>query len=232
MLTLVVLLFVVVLLLLIFFLFKRTSSSSQPRTVKHTYGDEGYEILEIYNFLTPKECQEIIDTAKNQGMFESSVSNYGTRVDKDTRKSKTAILLDEKCMKVAKYCEKITGIPRENQEELQVTQYEPGGKFIDHFDAYSETDEEYKNKMNRNAGQRKSTFIVYLNDNFEGGETEFVNLGLKIKPETGKAILFWNVDDQEKILEKSKHRGNEVKNGEKWICTKWSHVKKWSTTTS
>lgn len=32
--------------------------------------------------------------------------------------------------------------------------------------------------------------IVYLNNDFEGGEVEFVNYGLKIKPEPGMLLLF------------------------------------------
>lgn len=32
--------------------------------------------------------------------------------------------------------------------------------------------------------------LVYLNDNYEGGELEFVNFGIKIKPEAGMLVLF------------------------------------------
>ena len=53
----------------------------------------------------------------------------------------------------------------------------------------------------------------------------FVDLGLSIKPQIGKAILFYNVDDNENIIPKSKHRANNVLSGEKWICTIWSHIK-------
>jgi hypothetical protein len=37
---------------------------------------------------------------------------------------------------------------------------------------------------------RHITFCMYLNDIEEGGETEFPAQGLKIKPETGKALIF------------------------------------------
>ena len=37
---------------------------------------------------------------------------------------------------------------------------------------------------------RLVSLVCYLNDNFEGGETAFSRQGIKVKPETGKAILF------------------------------------------
>lgn len=37
---------------------------------------------------------------------------------------------------------------------------------------------------------RSISAIVYLNDDYEGGEVEFVNFGIKIKPEPGMLLLF------------------------------------------
>ncbi len=37
--------------------------------------------------------------------------------------------------------------------------------------------------------------LIYLNDNFESGETDFVQLKIKVKPKQGNMILFpatWN----------------------------------------
>jgi hypothetical protein len=54
-----------------------------------------------------------------------------------------------------------------------------------------------------------------------------VNIGVKIKPQKGMAILFYNVDGNEEIIRDSMHKAHELKTGEKWICTIWSHVKKY-----
>tara|TARA_R100000781_G_scaffold382_1_gene593 strand:- start:262 stop:990 length:729 start_codon:yes stop_codon:yes gene_type:complete len=62
---------------------------------------------------------------------------------------------------------------------------------------------------------RKFTYLWYLNDDFDGGETEFYD-GTLIKPETGKLIIFpatWSFY----------HRGRPPKNGNKYICTGWMH---------
>jgi predicted 2-oxoglutarate/Fe(II)-dependent dioxygenase YbiX len=37
---------------------------------------------------------------------------------------------------------------------------------------------------------RSVSAIVYLNEDYEGGEVEFVNYGIKIKPKTGMLLLF------------------------------------------
>lgn len=213
--------------------FRKTSSSpSEPKIVKHTHGD--YVILEIFNLLSPDECEQLIAHALKKGMHESDVLSYGatsgTEVNNNYRNSKTAWLPDDDhplCKRLAEFSQQITNIPIENQEMLQVAHYPPSGKFNEHFDACVYDDKDYCDKMNNYAGQRRSTLLIYLNDNFKGGETEFVNIGLKVKPEKGKAILFWNTDENENIIEKSKHRANPVENGEKWICTKWSHVKRY-----
>lgn len=37
---------------------------------------------------------------------------------------------------------------------------------------------------------RSVSAIIYLNDDYEGGEVEFVNFGIKIKPKAGMLLLF------------------------------------------
>jgi len=195
---------------------------------KHTFGK--YELYELRNILTPEECDTLIELAKAKGMEDSSVLAYGkekdTETDTDYRKSKQTWFEDNASpviQKIADYCEQITGLPKANQEMIQVAHYETGGKFNAHYDACVYEDKTYCDKINRNAGQRKTTLLIYLNDDYTGGETEFTNLNLKIKPEKGKGILFYDTDENQTIYEESKHMGNAVISGEKWICTKWVH---------
>lgn len=211
---------------------KKVEEKPNMQVKEHKYGD--YIVYEIYNILSPKECKDMIQKAKDKGLEESMVWNYekedGNVLNKDHRKSKQTWFSDEEyatAKKISEISEYITGLPKDNQELLQVAMYEPHGKFNDHFDACNYDDKEYCNKMNYNSGERRTTLLIYLNNDFEGGETEFVNIGLKIIPEPGKGILFWNTYDDESIIQESKHRGNQVLKGEKWICTKWTHQNKY-----
>ena len=195
---------------------------------------DNYELIELPNLLTDKECDDIIELAKKQGLHESEVLNYEmektTTTDQKFRKSEIAWMNDTYPLvkKISKISESLTGYPMNTQEMLQVAHYKPGGMFNAHYDACVYKDQAYCNKINNNAGQRTTTLIIYLNDDFQGGETHFVNLDLKIKPVKGKGLLFKNVDKDDIIIEKSLHQGNEVKSGEKWICTKWSHSRQFS----
>jgi prolyl 4-hydroxylase len=208
----------------------RYSLGNQLNAIKHE--KKGYVIYEYPQLLTASECDDLIAYASNKGLAESDVLDYatstGTSVNNDYRTSKTAWLRDNEhpvCHKLAVISEQLTGIPKCNQEMSQVAFYESGGKFNEHFDACVFDDVEYCNKMNNGAGQRRSTLLVYLNDDFTGGETVFVDIDIHIKPKKGKAILFWNTDEEERIISESKHRALPVTSGEKWICTKWSHVR-------
>jgi prolyl 4-hydroxylase len=66
--------------------------------------------------------------------------------------------------------------------------------------------------------------MIYLNDDYSGGETEFPLINKTIYPKTGKAILFKNSDENDYIIFQSLHRGNPIIHGNKWICNIWSHA--------
>lgn len=68
---------------------------------------------------------------------------------------------------------------------------------------------------------RRKTVIVYLNDDFDGGETEFTVLGDVIKPKKGSVLLFSNIVNSELSLF-SMHAGLPVRAGSKYICNVWT----------
>jgi len=61
---------------------------------------------------------------------------------------------------------------------------------------------------------RVLTYTLYLNDVEEGGETEFLYQGVKIKPVTGKVSIF-------PASYTHPHRGNPIYKGYKYIITGW-----------
>ena len=66
---------------------------------------------------------------------------------------------------------------------------EVGEFYQNHYDAY-EHDTISGDKKMKDGGNRVITALVYLNEPEEGGETDLVNLGLKIYPATGKLLVF------------------------------------------
>jgi len=66
----------------------------------------------------------------------------------------------------------------------------------------------------RSVSDRILTFILYLNDVEEGGETEFLYLSKRIQPKTGR-LLLWPAGFTHT------HRGNPPLKGDKYIITGW-----------
>lgn len=61
------------------------------------------------------------------------------------------------------------------------------------------------------------SWILYANDVEEGGETEFLYQGLRVKPKAGTIVLFGA--DYRHL-----HRGNPPLSGEKYIATGWINM--------
>lgn len=66
----------------------------------------------------------------------------------------------------------------------------------------------------QSSANRILAYTLYLNDIEEGGETEFLYQGLKIKPETGKLVIW-------PAYFTHPHRGNPIYTGHKYIISGW-----------
>ncbi len=95
-------------------------------------------------------------------------------------------------------------------EPLQVLRYRPGEEYRPHFDAINNAD-----------NQRVLTFLVYLNDGFEGGETRFLTSDIKVKGRKGDGLLFRNADRNGRPDPASRHAGLPVTAGEKFLASRW-----------
>lgn len=60
------------------------------------------------------------------------------------------------------------------------------------------------------------TYVIYLNDNFTAGETEFLSQNMRISPKKGTLAIF-------PCNYTHVHRGNPPLSGEKYILTGWVH---------
>ena len=58
--------------------------------------------------------------------------------------------------------------------------------------------------------------MLYLNDDYQGGETEFLYYKKRVQPERGK-LLIWPAGYTHA------HRGNMVLEGMKYVVTGWFH---------
>ena len=102
-------------------------------------------------------------------------------------------------------------------EALQGQLYEPGQYFKPHNDFFTGPAYDMNCKA---SGNRTHTLMIYLNEDFKGGGTNFPSLGKQIVPQTGKAIWWYNIKDGE-FQNQYLHEGVTVDEGKKYIVTSW-----------
>jgi predicted 2-oxoglutarate/Fe(II)-dependent dioxygenase YbiX len=116
-------------------------------------------------------------------------------------------------------------MPVSNLEPSNVLHYDPGQEYRPHFDFVTAEDEQNFQRELATMGQRVCTFLVYLNDAYEGGETEFPRLDWRYKGKTGDALIFWNISAAGQRERDALHAGLPVTKGEKWLFSQWVREK-------
>jgi len=182
------------------------------------------EYLEIYeNVLSKELCSNIIELFLNEKNQHEGLTSGG--VNKHTKNTKDFHLTNNatkewieidnhlynalnKCL--TDYREKYTAFQMFSEIKdtgFQVQRYIKNEGFYIYHNDFSADKEKY----------RILTFLFYLNDVEEGGETEFFYGKLKVKPEAGKCILFpasWTFP----------HTGIMPISNDKFIVTGWLHL--------
>lgn len=113
------------------------------------------------------------------------------------------------------------GVPVACQEDTNVLHYGPGQEYKRHYDFITPGEEQEFADELRLVGQRVVTLLVYLNDDYEGGETEFPRLNWRYKGKAGDALIFWNLSATGEREPFSLHGGLPVESGEKWLLSQW-----------
>ncbi len=146
-------------------------------------------IYTVENFMSEEECQHWIQLGEMEG-FEKAKINLGTRqVLAPGVRNNDRVIYDDETLTLDLWERIKPFVPQELEygyacglnERLRFYRYTIGQEF----------------KMHRDGSHIKNihewssyTFMVYLNDGMEGGETLFPNSGTSIQPKTGMALLF------------------------------------------
>lgn len=120
---------------------------------------------------------------------------------------------------ISRRVQEMSGLHDTHAYSWQALTYEAGrdGGYADHTDCEHAAD-----LLGR--GERMATLLVYLTDDFDGGETEFPKLGLKVKPPVGSALLFYNFGPGwggRACSAEAAHRSNRVTRGSKVVLQRW-----------
>jgi len=103
-------------------------------------------------------------------------------------------------------------------EPMVMLHYGPGQEYFPHRD-YLPPETLAANQPE--AGQRAVTLLCYLSEVEAGGQTLFPKPNRLVTPSAGRAVAFWNLDDEGRPDPDSLHAGLPVQRGEKWLATLW-----------
>ncbi|GGD65223.1 prolyl hydroxylase family protein [Lacimicrobium alkaliphilum] len=113
-----------------------------------------------------------------------------------------------------------TGLNPAWGEPIQAQRYQLGQEFKAHTDYFEPGSKEY-DRHGGARGQRSWTFMVYLNHECEGGQTEFVRLNRTFLPETGMALIWNNLLADGSVNPYTLHHAHKITAGAKYVITKW-----------
>ena len=194
------------------------------------------------NFASDADCDAIVEAAKTRLHRSGLALKRGETLEstKNIRTSSGTFLTskEEKSGALKRVEEKMaraTHIPASHGEAYNVLRYEIGQKYDSHYDMFDPL------QYGPQKSQRVASFLLYLTTPDEGGETVFplegkggmkrlhgidytsCEVGLKVKPRKGDALLFWSVHPNNTFDRSSLHGGCPVVSGTKFVATKWIH---------
>jgi prolyl 4-hydroxylase len=195
-----------------------------PSAVAHGGGKAEFFIAD--DFLPAAECDEIVALILAQLRPSTISTPPGGEYDTGFRTSRTCDLSDQ-IPAVARLDTRIAeaiGLERSLAEPTQGQHYEVGQVFKTHTDFFKPY--ELEQYSMGELGQRTWTFMIYLNDVEGGGETEFPDLGMKVSPRKGRAVIWNNLLSSGEGNNATRHQSLPVTAGTKTIITKWFRMKR------
>ncbi len=96
-------------------------------------------------------------------------------------------------------------------EPLNILRYTPGQQYKPHHDGTSPD----------NVSVRNLTALIWLNDQFDGGETDFPKINVRVRGSVGDMLVFKNVLDNGEFDARMIHAGLPVAEGVKWMASRW-----------
>jgi prolyl 4-hydroxylase len=182
----------------------------------------------LHNFLNDAECKHVITLCNDRFKRSTTTTSDGKDVPHSVRTSHSCQFSESETPILRKIEERAAiacRVPVSHIEGLQVVRYHPGQKYDAHNDWF------HHEKIDN---QRYKTILIYLNDDFEGGSTDFVHSSVdkKVNPKKGDA-LYWhnswltpesNYKDY-LCFEEAKHQGSPPTSGVKYAVNVWVRLK-------
>lgn len=163
-------------------------------------------VFTVDDVLSPAECAAQIARIEAMGPETATINAVGGPLLDTRTRNNDRVIFDDVELAEQLYARvrprlptRLSGrVPVGANERFRGYRYRVGQRFAPHYDGSFTRDEHERSLL---------TFMIYLNDGFEGGETDFLELKQKITPRAGQALLF-----QHFLL----HEGCTVRQGQKY----------------
>ena len=186
---------------------------------------DGPDIRLFPGFLPDDVCAWLIERARPR-LERARVYDVGSKTDvvSETRTNTSAgfnlVETDLVHLMVQTRMSHATGLPLVNMEGATVLHYDVGEEIDNHYDFVDPSIPGYERELAAR-GERVVTFLVYLNDDYAGGETDFPRLGVSHKGRRGEGLFFSNALPDGKPDPRSWHAGRPPGSGEKWLLSQF-----------
>jgi hypothetical protein len=172
---------------------------------------QGELLFLIHDFFSPDECRSAIVRSEQLGYSDAPLTTpLGFVMAKDVRNN-TRVMVDDVAAARRLFDRARPFLPSRVDpwrlhgfnERFRYYRYEVGQRFRLHYDG----------SFRRNAGEESQlTFMIYLNDDFTGGTTDFYyeneRLKARVRPRRGTALVFAHAQ---------LHEGTPVLDGRKYV---------------
>ena len=172
---------------------------------------DGDSIYLLHDFLSKEECGRFIAFGEGRGFEDAPITTaYGMVMAKDLRNN-TRVMVDDVQLAARLFERAEAFLPDRAggghlhglNERFRFYRYDVGQTFRPHYDgSYSRNAEE----------ESRLTFMIYLNDDFDGGTTEFYGDDeaprASVRPRRGSALVF---------VHAQLHEGAPVLRGRKYV---------------
>jgi prolyl 4-hydroxylase len=177
----------------------------------------------VEDFISPGICAWLVDRARGR-LHPGLMYNGREAVVMETRDCSEFIFdivgSDLVGLLVRVKIAATTKLPIVHMEPTQIFHYGPGQQIKAHYDLVRDTTGGGRG-ASESVSERIATFLIYLNDDYDGGELHFTLADVKFRGRAGDAIYFANVDEAGKAERLSLHLAMPITRGEKWMSSQW-----------
>ena len=178
-----------------------------------------------HDVFSKDECAGLIEVIPSDRYFAAEGFDFVTKKGIPTEYRSNSTYIDREYRlaslqyKLAELIEEELGDTFPNKKDcielpLQIQRYNVGQQYKAHVDFFNRANEPKSFEVDRVA-----SVVVYLNDDFEGGETYFTALNINVKPKAGMALFFRYDYNEPRDRKNTFHAGMPVSSGVKYIVT-------------